>query len=111
MKKQNLINLAVTAALLLPMAASAFTPIPQGTGNISLSQILQIIINAILMIGGAFAVIMFVWAGIKFLTAQGAPDKVAEARNFFLWGVVGVAVMIIGTVIVTIVANLLNGSL
>lgn len=40
-------------------------------------------------------VIMFIFAGLKFLTAQGDPGKVGEARKALMWAVIGVAVGIL----------------
>ena len=40
-------------------------------------------------------VIMFVIAGIKFLTAQGDQTKITEARKTLIWASVGVAVGIL----------------
>jgi len=58
----------------------------------------------------AIVVVLFVVAGILFLTAQGAPEKLATARSAFLWGVVGVAVGIIAYSIVLIVAGVLGAT-
>ena len=43
--------------------------------------------------GAAIAAIMIVYVGILFLLARGEADKVAEARNALLWGIVGVAII------------------
>ena len=37
-------------------------------------------------------VIMFIWAGILFLTAQGDPGKISAARKAVIWAVLVVAV-------------------
>lgn len=51
------------------------------------------------------AVIMFIIAGILFLTSNGAPDKITQARNAFIWGVVGVIVAIVAFSIVAIISG------
>src|SRR6185295_13923407 len=43
-------------------------------------------------VGGGLAVIMFVWAGILFLTSGAKPENLGKAKNALLWGVVGVAI-------------------
>jgi len=108
MKKENIIKSIFVSTLFLPLIASAVTPVPTSSVS-SLGTILDSIETIMLGIGGAMAVVMFVYAGITFLIANGAPDKIAQARTAVLWGVAGVAVMIIGTVIVTIVNGLLTG--
>jgi len=68
----------------------------------------NIIVNKVWIVFTIIAIIMFVIAGILFMTAQGAPEKIATARQAFLWGVAGVAVGILAYTIVTIVGSLLR---
>ena len=39
-------------------------------------------------------IIMFIYAGVKFLTAQGDPTKISDARKAVIWGIVGIAIAI-----------------
>lgn len=55
----------------------------------------------------AIAVIMFILAGIEFLTSQGEPGKISKAKAFVIWGVVGIVVGVAAFSIVKIVTNLL----
>lgn len=64
--------------------------------------------NILWTIAIVFVIVMFVIAGFKFLTAQGNSQKVAEARNAVLWGLVGVVVIILAWSIVTIVSTQLG---
>lgn len=41
------------------------------------------------------AILMFLLAGVYFLTAQGDPGKLKEARSALIWGIVGVVVGIL----------------
>lgn len=41
-------------------------------------------------------VIIFLYAGIMFLTASGDPTKIDKAKKAVIWGVVGIAVGILG---------------
>ena len=47
----------------------------------SLTQIIHAIENAMGLVFGAIAVIMFLAAGILFLTAGGQPEKIQAARS------------------------------
>lgn len=67
-------------------------------GNIELS---------IWIIFGCVAVVCFVIAGILFLTAMGAPEKIKQAKSAFVYGVVGIVVGIIAYSIIAIVGSLL----
>jgi len=54
-------------------------------------------------------IVMFVVAGILFLTAQGQPEKLTQAKQAFIWGVIGVVVGILAYSIVFIVQSALGG--
>jgi len=102
MNKQKILTGLTTAAILaLPLIAGA-QPSNQGLTLCSLVQKIQ---SAVWIIFGVIAVIMFVVAGILFLTAQGSPDKIAQARTAVLWGVAGVVVGIIAFSIISIVSS------
>ena len=66
--------------------------------------------SAIWIIFALIALICFVLAGILFLTAQGAPDKLQAAKSAFIWGVVGIIVGIVAYSIIAIVANMLGAN-
>ena len=54
-------------------------------------------------------VVAVIYYGIKFLTAKGDPAKLTKAKESFLWGLVGVAVVIGTYTIIATVANALDG--
>lgn len=110
--------IAVTTAslaLVMPLLSLAVTGI--GTGGTSepnvgfsgnISSILGNITNLVWLVFVTIAIIMFVVAGILFLTAQGDSEKLSTARNAALWGVIGVAVAIIGYAIIYLVRTQLG---
>ena len=105
MKKITL-TLASLSTLLLPvmaLAVSAGSP-PDNAIN-SIQSLINSIQSLMWMAFGGIAVIMFVIAGIKFLTAGGEPEKVQEARGAFMWGVIGIVVGIVAYSIVAVVRN------
>ena len=58
-----------------------------------------------------FAIVVFVAfavAGILFLTAGGAPDKIATARQMAIYGVIGIIVGILAYSILEIVTKLVT---
>jgi len=104
---KKIIVASVLASLLLPLAVLATANEP---GQItSLELALGKIRSGVWQIFAALAVIMFVIAGIEFLTAQGDPEKLQKARSFFLWGVMGVAVAVIGYSVLYVVQTYLVG--
>ena len=106
---KKIVALASLATLALPLAAYAILPpvTPGGNANLSVIGIVNVILNFLWPIFIGFAVIMFIIAAFMFITAQGDGDKVASARQFVIWGVVGVAVGILAFSIPYVVQNTL----
>ncbi len=93
--------IAVSAALLLAMPLVAFGaafspgPVPAVYGGTIYTLIGDVLFPLLWLGFTAFAVVMFVMAGIEFFTAQGDASKVADARNFVIWGAVGVIIAVL----------------
>ena len=90
-KKNKFIYLSAVSLsflLIFPIIAIA-----QG---INVKAILDRATNLILWpIFTGFVVIIFLWAGILYLTARGEPGKIQTANKAVIWGIVGVAVGIL----------------
>ena len=101
--------ISAAALFALPLAAFALATIPEPASRVFTVQgIINILFAYIFWpIVIAFTIIMFILAGIGFFNAQGDPTKVADARNFVIWGVVGMVVMILAFSLPLFVANLL----
>ena len=109
MNKKIITLVSVATLLALPLAAFALSTLIEPTAR---SFTVQGLINSLFSkifwpIAIAFTIIMFILAGIGFFNAQGDPTKVADARNFVIWGVVGMVVMILAFSLPLFVANLL----
>ena len=100
--------------LLMPFFVLAIniTNIPQPVNNntpLVPSVIIGYVVDYLVWpIAVAAIVIMFIIAGIKFLTAQGEPAQLQSARSAFAWGVVGVIVVLVGFSIIATVKWLLG---
>ena len=94
-------------SILLPLIAFADIN-PSESAPISWNTLVVSIKGAIWQIFALLAVVLFVIAGISFMTAQGDPEKVKLARTEFLWGVVGVVVALLAYSIVNILGGLLG---
>lgn len=112
MNKKLIIATSLTMLLALPMAAMAIADpaVPNGNANISVIELINAILAFLWPIFIGFAVIMFVIAGFYFITAQGEPDGVKKARDFVIWGVVGVAVGVLAFSLPYVVQNLLSNN-
>jgi len=96
--------------LFLPVLALAqFVPpvlgaVPAG----GIIGIVNISLTLVWIIFVAIAVIMFVVAGIQFLTAQGDPSKIATARQSVIWGSVGIVVALIAFSVIAVLRGLVG---
>lgn len=54
-------------------------------------------------------VVMIVFYGVKFMTSQGNPAKLSEAKSSFAWAIVGVLVILGTYTIIATVANFVGG--
>lgn len=107
--KKSLIVL-LSASLLLPVIVLAAAKPGEPGGSITdIGSLYTKISTAVWEVFAIVAIVMFVVAGILFLTAQGEPDKLKKAKDAFIWGVAGVVVAILAYSIVTIVKNLIEG--
>lgn len=105
MKKIALL-LGLLSILVLPVAVSAQIGGNPPQISTDLTTLGESLANAVWIIFTIIAVISFVIAGILFVTSQGSPEKVAQARSAFLWGVAGVVVAIIAFTIITVVTSI-----
>ena len=74
----------------------------------TIESIIEAMLNKLWIVFAAFAVVMFLFSGVMFLTAQGDAEKTKTARHALLWGVVGVVVGIISYSIISIVGDLIT---
>lgn len=81
---------------------------PLGEGNTDLKTLAITIGNAIRDLAIPVAVIMIIWIGIQFLTANGNPEKITKARSALLWVCIGLAIIFIGGGFISLVKDILN---
>src|SRR3989344_8247281 len=96
MNKKIIFSSALSVLLSLPVVILAFTPgpVPNAVTSIDILDIIDIIFSILWPITVAFFIIMFVLASYLFATARD-PEKVKQARNAVIWGIVGVFVALI----------------
>ena len=110
MNKKLIASSALTVLLTLPAVILAFNPgnLPNAVSNIEINDLVDILFSILWPIAIAFFIVMFILAAFKFFTAQGKPDDIASARNFVIWGIVGVIVALLAFSIPFIVRNTLG---
>lgn len=116
MKRSTIIILATTTLSLLCMVgiAHAQGTAAQATGggfllDVKLQNPLKVdtiegaisfFMSTIIKIALPFIVLFFIWAGFKFVTAQGKPDKITEAKKMFWYTIIG-TLLILGAWTIT----------
>lgn len=101
--------LAVPVFVGTPVLADAAAEISKGVeasndgNNKDFNDFLKDIVNIILYILGAIAVIMIVIGGIKYTTSNGDSSSVKSAKDTILYSVVGLVVAIMAYAIVNFV--------
>ena len=51
------------------------------------------LIKGILGLSGSVALLMFVYGGVVYLTAQGESERIQRAKNTLIWATMGLAVI------------------
>jgi hypothetical protein len=62
-----------------------------------ITEMIMAIVNVVIVISTPIVVFFLIYAGFKYVTAQGNPEKIQEASKALLYGVIG-GVIILGAV-------------
>jgi len=76
----------------------------------NIEDLINAIIGFLIKIGTPIAAIMFVIAGIVFVTSAGDPKRVLTARMIMIYTAVGLAVILIASGLIKVLQSLLGGS-
>lgn len=74
-----------------------------GSAKQDLPDIITTIINVMLFIAGALAVIMIIYGGIRYITAHGDEKQVKVAKDTIVYSVAGLIIAIIAYALVTFI--------
>ncbi len=105
--------LALAQAGSNPGNTQIYIPNPcTGCGNDFISLLSAIINNIVMPIATVVVVVLIIWAGFSYLTAQGNPRKIEEAHKRLLWTLIGAGILLsaagISLVVRATVENLLH---
>lgn len=114
--------LGVVVAPLAPVAVGASSiadQISQGTKSVDedgkdantddLPKLIQNVVNILLFVLGAIAVIIIIIGGIRYTVSNGDPQAIKGAKDTILYAVVGLIVAILAYAIVNFVVGAFNG--
>lgn len=89
--------------------SGTYSPPPADQSIITvLSQFGSIIINILLTIAGAIALIYIIWAGMQYIQAQGDAAKAKSARNALVNAVIGIVIILSAFVIIRFASSIAN---
>ena len=71
----------------------------------SIEEIALALLDIAIQIGAVIAVFMFIVTGFRFVTAQGDPSKIEQARSTLLWTSVGTVVLLGAKAILEVIQN------
>jgi len=77
-------------------------------GQTSISKIIGNIIKTILGLVGVISLVMFIYAGFVWLTAQGKPEAIRRGRDTMVWAVVGLVIVFSSYIILSYVFKILT---
>lgn len=73
----------------------------------SIGAVIILAVDIMIYVGISFAILAIIFVGFKFVMAQGNPTEISKAKEWFLYIIIGLAVLISSRVIVEIVQNTL----
>lgn len=81
------------------------TTIDNPLGSSDINVLLTNVMNIVAVVGGIVLVIFIIYSGYKFVTAQGKPEKISEAKDMFWATIIGGAILLGADVIANVVVN------
>ncbi len=75
----------------------------------NLGELITVVINWLLGLMGAAAVVAVVYSGLMYITASNDPAKAEAAKKNLTWAIIGIILVALSFVIVQIVAKLVGG--
>lgn len=76
-----------------------------GNNSCSLTDNVQIIVNALLFLIGAVSVIMIIIGGIRYVTSNGDSSQITSAKNTIMYAVIGLIIALMAFAIVNFVVK------
>lgn len=78
---------------------------PLGSKVNNLPSFIYMILDIVFQIGAVFAVLFLMYVGFLFVSARGDPEKLQTARRAFLWTVIGIALLLGGRLVASVIGG------
>ncbi len=72
-------------------------------------ELVEAILKVVVTIGTPIAILAIIYSGFLFVSAQGKPEKLKDARIALLWTIVGVAVLLGAQLLATVIKGTIEG--
>lgn len=78
---------------------------PEGVATLScIPVVMQNIINFLIAFAGVVCVFIVIFSGVKFVTSEGDPEKVASARKTALYGIGGFVLVLLSFMVMNLLS-------
>ncbi|TSC54943.1 MAG: hypothetical protein LiPW30_409 [Parcubacteria group bacterium LiPW_30] len=81
---------------------------PLGSGNDSLTAFANSVVDAVVTVGLPIAALMIVYSGFLFVAARGNETKLKDAKNAFLYAVIGIAIILAAKVLSEVIRGTID---
>lgn len=78
---------------------------PLGDKINNLPAFIYMVLDIVFQIGAVVAVLILMYVGFMFVSARGDPEKLQTARRAFLYTVIGIALLLGGKLIASVIGN------
>ncbi len=86
-------------------APSGFVQIGNPIKANSIKELVSLLMKAIIDIGSIVAVFFVIYAGLKFVTARGNPEKIGDAQKTLMYTLIGIAILFGAQLIAALITN------
>ncbi len=84
-------------------------PNPLGDKVTSIPDLFYLLVNSLFKLSYIVIAGFILWSGFKFVTAQGEPDAISDAKNTFKYTIIGALIIIGAQTIIEIVKSIITG--
>ena len=77
-------------------------------GADDLEDVVSLVAFRLLGVAIPIAALMYIWAGILFVTAGGNVDRITKAKDVFKWTTIGITIVLIGGGFVDLIRSVLS---
>ncbi len=79
---------------------------PENTSTGDVNTIVTNVINLVVLVAGALAVIYLIYSGILYITAAGNPDQAKKGQQGVINAIIGIVIIVAAYFIINVAVNL-----